>query len=275
MKNIIVTGANSGIGRISAIELAKKGHQVILLMRDSKKSEEVYNEIKNINSTSQFFPTDLSSFKSINKSIEQIKENFNSIEVILNNAGVYKSKRELNENGIEMTFMVNFLAPIYIFLKSEELLKKSALQNKNPRIVNVASALHKQGKFEIDDYNCEKRFSGHQQYSNTKLYLVMITLILAKKYNDISFFANHPGIIATGIFREAPEIIQSIFDWILTSPQKGAESNIYLSSSDELIGKSGIYFDKLKISKTNPIATDEIYQNELYNLTLKILKDFL
>jgi NAD(P)-dependent dehydrogenase (short-subunit alcohol dehydrogenase family) len=275
MKNIIVTGANSGIGKISAIELAKQGHQLILLMRDSKKSEEVFNEIKNINSTSQFFPTDLSSFKSINKSIEQIKEKFNTIEVILNNAGVYKSKRELNENGIEITFMVNFLAPIYIFLKSEQLLINAASQNKNPRIVNVASALHKQGKFQIDDYNCEKKFSGHQQYSNTKLYLVMITLILAQKYKDISFFANHPGIIATGIFREVPAIVQSIFDWILTSPQKGAESNIFLSSTDELNGKSGIYFDKLKISKTNPIATNETYQTKLYDLSLKILKDYL
>lgn len=271
MKNIIITGANSGIGKVSAIELAKKGHQLILLMRKSKKSEEAFNEIKNISDNAIFIPTDLSSFESINKSINQINHKFDNIDVILNNAGVYKKDRETNESGIEMTFMVNYLTPLFITLKLLNSLKNS----KNPRVVNVSSALHKQGKYEVDDYNCEKKFSGHQQYSNTKLYLVMITFYLAKKFPEISFFANHPGIIATGIFRETPEIIKTIFSWVLTSPEKGAESNIYLSDSEDLAGKSGLYYDKLNIGKINPISNNPNLQNELWNLSDKILKKYL
>lgn len=271
-KTILITGANSGIGKITALELAKNGNNLILIMRDSNNSKEAFNEIKNLNKSViiDFIPTDLSSFDSIKNTISKIKKNYNSIDVILNNAGVYKSKRELTYDGIEITFMVNYLAPFYFTNELIPLLEKG----NNPRVVNVSSALHKNGKFDIQNYNQKEKYSAQKAYANSKLFILMYSLFLAEKNPSISVFCNHPGVIATNIFRETPAIVKAIFNWILTTPEKGAESNIYLTTSEDLIGKSGIYFDKLKIGKMNSIANDEKLQKELWDWTLNLLTKY-
>lgn len=268
-KTILITGANSGIGKITALELAKKGNNLILIMRDSSNSNDAYSEIKNINQNVkvEFIPTDLSSFSSIKNALSKVKENYTALDVVLNNAGVYKSKRELTADNIEITFMVNYLAPFYFTNELLSLLEKGH----NPRIVNVSSALHKNGSFDYKNYNEENKFSGHKAYSNSKLYILMFSLYLAELHPNISVFCNHPGVIATKIFRETPELVKTIFSWVLTTPEKGAASNIYLTSSKDLIGKSGLYFDKLKVGKMNPTASKKDLQKELWEWTINFL----
>ncbi len=272
-KTIIITGANSGIGKITAIELAKKGNNLILIMRDSSTSKDAYTEISAYNweVNIDYIPTDLSSFESIKRTIVLIKEKYQSIDVILNNAGVYKSKRELSKDGIEVTFMVNYLAPYYFTTQLIELLSNS----ENPRIVNVSSALHKNGYFDYKNYNSENKNAINKAYANSKLYLLMFSLYLAELNPNISVFCNHPGVIATNIFRDTPEIVKTIFSWVLTSPEKGAESNIYLSTSDELNNKTGLYYNKLKIGKMNPIASKKELQKELWEWTNDLISKHL
>lgn len=272
-KNCIITGTNSGIGKITAIELAKMGYNLILIMRDSENSKKAFSEIleyKKDNSI-EFIPTDLSSFESIKNTIDIIKNKYLKIDVLINNAGVFKSKRDVNDQNIEMTMMVNYFAPFYFANSLIDLLTNS----ESPRIVNVSSGLHKNGKYHIDEYNKSDDFSAYNTYGDTKLYLVMYSKYLASLHPNFEVFSNHPGVIATNIFRETPKLIQGAFNLILTSVEDGAKSNIMLATSDKLKGKSGLYFDKLKESKTNPIANDQNLQKELYEKTQKIIEKYI
>lgn len=272
-KYCIITGTNSGIGKITAIELAKLNYNLILIMRDSENSKNAYSKIleyKKDNSI-EFIPTDLSSFKSIKNTIYIIKNKYSKIDVLINNAGVFKSKRDVNDQNIELTMMVNYFALFYFTNSLIDLINNS----KSPRIVNVSSGLHKNGKYHIDEYNKSDDFSAYNTYGDTKLYLVMYSKYLASLYPNFEVFSNHPGVIATNIFRETPKLIQGAFNLILTSVEDGAKSNIMLATSDNLNGKSGLYFDKLKEAKTNPIANDKDLQKELYEKTQKIIEKYI
>jgi len=272
-KIALITGTNSGIGKETAIQMAKMGYSLILLMRDSENSNMAYEEIKqHANSNSiDFIPTDLSSFKSITNALNIIKSKYKTIDVIVNNAGVLKNSRQVNEDGIELTMMVNYFAPFYL---TNSLIEFSGSDN-IIRIVNVSSGLHKNGKYKIDEYNSDVNFSAYNTYGDTKLYLLMYSFYLARHYNNFEVFCNHPGVIATNIFRHTPRLVQGAFNLFLTSIEKGAKSNIMLATSEKLNGKSGLYYDKLEVGNHSKIADDLKLQDELYERTKIIIEKYI
>jgi len=244
MKTIIVTGSNSGIGKEAARNLANSGHRIIMLCRNGKKSELAHKEIVSQTGNENVFliPVDLSDPLSIRSVVEKIKNENQEIDVLVNNAGVYKVKRDETANGIEMSFAVNFLAP---FMLSQMLLEDLEASG-NGRIVNVVSELYKSGKIDFDNLMLKAGYKVGDAYANSKLATVLYTVELAKRTSKTGVTVNalHPGVLATSAFRDYPNFVVRLMNLFLEKPQKGGERIAYLAISDEVKETSGKYFYK-------------------------------
>lgn len=244
MKTMIITGSNSGIGKEAALNLAKSGHRILMLSRDSEKSERALDEIRSQSHNNQVFliKADLSSPEAIASAVEKIERDYETLDVLVNNAGIYKVKREENSDGVEMTFAVNFLAT---FLLSELLLEKLRASG-NGRVINVVSELYKRGTLDFSDLMLKKKYSAGDAYANSKLAAVLYTEKLAKqtKSEGITVNALHPGVLATSTFRDYPRIFTKLINIFLEDPQKGGERIAYLATSQEVADITGKYFYK-------------------------------
>jgi len=265
MKTIIVTGSNSGIGKEAALNLAKLGHLILMLCRDSQKSAQVQKEIVTQSGNKNVFllPVDLSDLLSIRTAVEKIKSQYQVIDVLVNNAGLYKVKREETANGVEMTFAVNFLAP---FMLSQMLLENLEAGG-NGRIINIVSELYKSGSIDFDDLMMKTRYKAGDAYANSKLASVLYTVELAKETRDkgITVNALHPGVLATNSFRDYPNFIMKIVNLFLENPKKGGERIANLAISDEVKEISGRYFYKteeqeIAISAQESSKTEKLVQ---------------
>jgi NAD(P)-dependent dehydrogenase (short-subunit alcohol dehydrogenase family) len=244
MKTIIITGSNSGIGKEAAFNLANSGHRTLMLCRNSEKSMKVHKEIVSQSGNENVFliSADLSNPRSICSAVENIKKDFPVIDVLVNNAGVYKVKRQETDNGVEMTFAVNFLAPFMLSLTLMDNLEASG----NGRIINVVSELYKNGSIDFDNLMLENSYKAGDAYANSKLASVLFTLDLAERVKDkgISVNALHPGVLATDSFRDYPRLLTRTLNLFLEKPNRGGERIAYLAVSDEVKDVSGKYFYK-------------------------------
>jgi len=275
-KVCLVTGTSAGIGKATAIGLAKMDATVVAAMRDSEKSKAAYAEIKDKSGKNEssitFLPVDLSSQASIRKFAGDFNEKFPRLDVLLNNAGVSQSKRSLTVDGIETTFAVNVLAP---FLLSNLLLAK--LKASAPsRIVNVSSAASDGAKIDFDNLRGEKKFSMFGIYGQSKLALNMITVEFARRLAGTGVTANflHPGVIRTDLgTRDVNPILNALAKFVklfLGSPENGAKTSIYLATSPEVQLVSGKYFAKSKEKDANPESFNEVSSKRLWNVCEKM-----
>jgi NAD(P)-dependent dehydrogenase (short-subunit alcohol dehydrogenase family) len=244
MKTIIITGSNSGIGKEAALELATSGHCILMLCRDSEKSVQAQKEIITQSGNENVFliPIDLSEPDSIRAAVGQIKSVYQEIDVLVNNAGVYKVKREETSNGVEMTFATNFLGT---FMLSQMLLKNLEASG-NGRIINIVSEHYKSGSIDFDNLIFEDGYKARDAYANSKLASVLFTVELAErtKNNGLTVNAMHPGVLATNSFRDYPGFLIKILNLMLEKPQKGGERIAYLAVSNDVKDTSGKYFYK-------------------------------
>jgi NAD(P)-dependent dehydrogenase (short-subunit alcohol dehydrogenase family) len=271
-----VTGANSGIGKATALGLAQMGATVIMVCRDRAKGEEAQNEIKTKsgNNAVDLLLADLSSQQSIRQLVENFQQHYTQLHALINNAGVFMMSRKATVDGLEMTFAVNYLAP---FLLTNLLLDK--LKNSAPaRIVNVSSESHESGYIKIDDLQAEKGYRSWNAYGQSKLALVMFTYELARRLQGTGVTANclHPGFVATNIGQSgtAPivrTLVKFIFSRLGISPEEGAKTSIYLASSPDLEGVTGKYFAKSIPIRSAPISYDESLQRQLWEQSTKLV----
>ena len=259
MKNIIITGSNSGIGKEAALILAKEGHCILMLSRDSEKSKQAHQEILAESGNENVFliPVDLSDQDSIRNAVAEIKSRFDQIDVLVNNAGVVNMKRIETDDGIEENFAVNFLAP---YILSELLLEKIAASEEG-RIINLVSELYKRGTIDLDNLMLRDGYRSTYAFANSKLALLLYTINLAHRTEDqdITVNALHPGTVATSLFRDFPGIILKFMNLFAEKPQKGGQRIAYLATSDEMSGISGKYFfkDGQKELDLNPQEKDK------------------
>lgn len=277
MKNkfIIITGATSGIGKVAAIELAKVGAIIVFTSRDETKGEKVKEEIiaQSNNQDVEMMVCDLASFASIRSFCDAFKKKHDHLHVLINNAGIWELKRNLSQDGIELTLAVNHLAP---FLMTN-LLLDTIKANAPARVINVSSGLHFYGNVKFDDLEGEKSFNGSRAYCHSKLMNVLFTKELARKLQGSGVTVNsmHPGVVATSLSRNFHPVWRGMTKLFFISPQKGAETLIYLATSPEVEGLTGKYFYKKRAAKYSKKADDDAVASRLWQVSEDYVRDYL
>jgi len=267
----VITGCNTGIGKFTAIELAKSGYETIILVRDSEKSRYAYEEIKKESGSElvRLIYVDLASLNSIKKSVDELERKIAKIDLLINNAGVFKRKEVKSPDGFEMTLAVNYLAPFYLTKLLLPLVEKA----ESSRIINLSSELYKNGKVYLNSQFSNEKFDGNKAYADSKLLVIYFTKSLAKRLSakNVTVNALHPGVIGTDVFREYPKWFRKLLNFFIATPEKGSQPSIYLATSDEVKGLTGKYFYKTKVKETNPIANDEELAEKIWNKTEEIV----
>jgi NAD(P)-dependent dehydrogenase (short-subunit alcohol dehydrogenase family) len=274
-KICIVTGSNSGIGKETAFALAEMGAAVVMVVRNQEKGEKALAEIieKTGNKSVSLMLCDMSLMASIRDFAREFKTKYSRLDVLVNNAGGEFSKREVTPEGFERTFAIDYLAPFLLTYELLDLLKVSAPS----RIINVSSGLAKNGKVNFDDLQSVKDYKGMQVYSNAKLMLMMFTYELSKRLAGTGVTANvlMPGFVATNLGKNSGSLWSSIMFKMVRPMQinakKGAETSVYLASSDEVRDVTGKCFAKKKESAACLASNDALLQKRLWNETITLL----
>src|SRR5438270_9142604 len=276
-KICMVTGANSGIGKATALALAQMGATVVMVCRDRARGEQARSEITTTsgNNAVDLLQADLSSQQSIRQLVEDFQHHYTHLHVLINNAGAgaaFTGRRE-TVDGLEMTFAVNYLAPFLLTNLLLDLLKASA----PARIVNVSSNSHKSGYIQMDDLQEEKHYRSMRVYGQSKLAVVLFTYELARRLQGTGVTANclHPGFVATHFGqRDAGPAFRRLVKLIGSSgarPQEAAKTSIYLASSPEVEGITGTYFVKSIPKRSAAISYDESLQRHLWEQSAKLV----
>jgi NAD(P)-dependent dehydrogenase (short-subunit alcohol dehydrogenase family) len=248
MKNkiCVVTGSNSGIGKETALSLAKMSAHVVMVVRNQGRGEKARLEIvkQTGNNSIDLMICDLSSMNSIRRFAQEFKRKYDRLDVLVNNAGAMFNKREVTPEGFERTLAVNYLGPFLLTHELMDLLKSSAPS----RIINVSSGLAKNGKVDLEDLQSEKNYAGTKAYArvrapvyaNTKLMLMIFTYELARRLKGSGVTANvlMPGFVATNLGKNSGSFSSSLMFKMVrpmqVSAKKGAETSVYLASSGDV-----------------------------------------
>lgn len=259
-KVVIITGSNTGIGKETAVDLARRGAKVYLACRDLDRGEAARKEIieRSGNREVYFWKLDLASFKSIREFAANFIREEDRLDILVNNAGVMACPRSLTVDGIELQLGVNHLGHFLLTNLLLDLIKNSA----PARIVNVSSVVHLLGKINKSDLLSKESYKPIRAYQQSKLANVLFTKELARRLSGtgVSVFALHPGIINTELCRHVQErfritaIASYLKKWLLKTPQAGAQTSIMCCVDPDLDAMSGEYFSNCSKAKYNPDA---------------------
>jgi retinol dehydrogenase 14 len=269
-KTVLITGATSGIGRATALGLAKMGADLAIIGRDRVRTEDAAQEIRaSGGGRVDLFIADLSSQSEVRKLAEELLQSLARIHVLINNVGGYFDTRHVTVDGLERTFALNHLAP---FLLTNLLLEKLN-QSASARVVTVSSNAQATGRIDYSDLQGERSYSGARAYSQSKLANVLFSYELARRLKDTSVTANalHPGVVSTSFGAEDPATVQRIFIPFLRpfmkSPAQGAATSIHVASAPELEQVTGRYFANNHPKKSSGPSYDQATAARLWQLS--------
>ncbi len=263
MKTILVTGSTDGIGKQTALELSAQGARVIVHGRSEERAAQTAAEIASTTGKDVDFVTgDYASLAQVRVMANALLEKAARLDVLVNNAGTYMGERRLTEDGYEMTWQINHLAPYLLTSLLLDRLKAS----KPARVITVASMTHAYARLEYDNLQGEKEYKGTRAYSLAKLGNVMATFYLAEKMagSGVTFNCLHPGVVDTKLLRASYNIAG-------ISPADGARTSVYLASSPEVEGVTGKYFDECKEIAPSLISLDSAERQRFMDVTNKML----
>ena len=277
-KNILITGATSGIGRESALALSKMGANITFIARNKLKAENLLTDINKIsNGQNSFIIADLSSQKDIKTASEKYIDKNISLDVLLNNAGLINFKRNETIDGFEETFAINHLA----YFSLTNLLLDKIKESNSARIVNVSSAAHQFVKrMNFDDIHSKKSYKPFQVYGYTKLANILFTKKLSSILENDKITVNslHPGVVGTSFGQNNTNNLNKVLSFIakpfMRTSEKGAETSIYLCSSPDVSDISGQYFYNCKVAKTSKWAQSKKDADKLWDLSEKMTRSF-
>ncbi len=267
-KNIIITGATDGIGLAAAKSIAKKGYHVSLVGRNPDKGKKALETVveHSGNENLDFFECDLSLVANVKDLADRIKQKHSKIDVLLNNAGGANKTKQITSEGLEKTFATN---QMNYFVLSTELLDILTESN-DGRIVNVASNAHIGAEVDYENINCEKSFSAWTSYCVSKLMNIMFTYQLSSMQDRVSVNVLHPGFVDTNIAGNEGNLIKYIVKFgakmFARTVDNGADSSIYLSTSDEVKGVSGKYFFKCREIKSSRASYNQEDWKKVWDL---------
>lgn len=272
-KTIVITGATSGIGQVAAEKLASIGARMVLVARDKARGEAELVRLREIapdaNHTVHY--ADLSRLAEMKRVAAEIAAAEPRIDVLINNAGALFGSRLVTSDGLELTFATNHLSYFVLAHGLRERLRASA----PARVVNVASDAHRGNQLNFTDLQSEKSYGGLNVYGRSKLCNILFTRELARRWAGSGVTANslHPGFVATRFGDQSGGMLSLVVRAAKTfaiSPEKGAETIVYLASSNEVADSSGLYFYKCKPATPTKEAQDDESARRLWQESEKI-----
>jgi NAD(P)-dependent dehydrogenase (short-subunit alcohol dehydrogenase family) len=275
-KTVLVTGANQGIGKATALALSRQGARVVIVARNPDKGRAAVADIEAATGSHgnvDLIVADLSLQAEVRRAAAEFKSRHARLDVLVNNAGVFVPERRVTAEGLEETFALNHLAYFLLTQQLLDVLKTSA----PARIVNVSSDAHRHGKMYWEDLqfsNC--RYSGFRAYAQSKLANILFTYELARRLEGTRVTANalHPGVVASGFGRTYPGpmgVFYTLAGVFMLTPEQGAKTSIYVASSPEVEGISGKYFSRCKQARSSKISHCEASQRKLWALSEEIV----
>lgn len=265
MKTAVVTGASNGIGMVTALELDRQGYKVLFVVRNREKGQAVLERCKN----AQMFVADLSLVRETLRVAEEMKQAAPQIDVLVNNAGAIFQNRLETTEGLEMTFALNHMG---YFALTTALMPHFA---QGVRVVSVSSDAHRTGAIIWDDLQAKRKYEGFAAYCRSKRMNVLFANELARRLEGRGVSNSlHPGVVATGFAAESKGFIGMLFKLIrptMITPEQGAKTMLYLASSPEVAGATGLYWDKSRPVKASAAALDITAQKHLWLESEKIV----
>ena len=270
----LITGANSGLGRVTAIELARQGFDIIMLCRDVERSQRVQQEIQAASKTRNVYliQCDLGDNRSIQRAAQTIWNRFDHIDVLINNAGRIVDPEQYTREGIELTFQTNYLSHFLLTYLLLDLLKKSP----EARIINVSSELHRLARFDLDHLvqRDQGMYSAVGAYNDSKLAKLLFTAELADRLMGFGITVNalHPWLVDTNFAEDgdAKGLLYLTFElgkFFAPGPEVLAKTHIYLASSPEVRNVTGLYFSNCRWEDPSPKAHDRQLGRQLWQLS--------
>ena len=273
-KTCIVTGGNSGIGKATALGLARMGATVVIVSRGEEKGEAALADIiaKSGNRSIELMLADMSSQDSVRTLAGDFKARHERLHLLVNNAGVYLTRRNTTVDGLESTFATNHLGPFLLTSLLLDLLEASAPS----RIVNVSSDAHNGAKIDFEDLQGQKKFSGWHAYGQSKLAMILFTHELAKKLDGKGVTVNsaHPGVVRTnfannnGLVTFGFRLMRPFF----ISPKTAAKRILYVATSPDLEGVTGKYFNKMREARSSQESYDDNSAKRLWQMSEQLTK---
>jgi NAD(P)-dependent dehydrogenase (short-subunit alcohol dehydrogenase family) len=264
---IVLTGASSGIGAAAALELASRGALVVPVGRDRRRLETIARRLG-----SERFPTDFASLAAVRRLAARLLERYPRIDVLVNNAGLVAGRRTTTQDGFELTFAVNHLAPFLLTNLLAERLRASS----PARVVNTSSDAHRSGLLDLEDLQGERSWSTWSAYSRSKLANILFTRSLARRLEGTGVTANclHPGVIRTRLGRGARLPVRA--GWKVASsffgrPAKGAATIVYLADAPEPAAITGAYFVACRQSTPSSQAQDDELAERLWHESAQLV----
>jgi NAD(P)-dependent dehydrogenase (short-subunit alcohol dehydrogenase family) len=272
-KVVVVTGATSGIGEVAADRLAQKGARIVFVARDRERGEATRKHFRAIAAQSDHTVhyADLTKLADQKRVAKEIADSEPQIDVLINNAGAMFGTRQVTEDGLEKTFALNHMS----YFTITNILLDRLKATPGARIVSTASDAHKASKLNFDDLQSEKSYSPFGVYGRSKLMNILFTRELARRLAGTGVTANclHPGFVGTRFGDESG----GLMSWLIKlgknfalTPEQGAETIIYLASSDDTEGKTGGYYDKKQLATPSRAAQSDADAKRLWDISAKI-----
>ncbi|MDD1747015.1 MAG: SDR family oxidoreductase [Methanomassiliicoccales archaeon] len=275
---VLITGATSGIGRVTAKALAGMGARVVILGRDAKKGDELLNEIHGYvgERTAEFILCDMASLENVRKAALEFRSRFDRLDVLIDNAGGINGKRKVTADGFEYTFGVNHLAHFVLTNLLLDMLRASAPS----RVVVTSSSAQAFGHIDFDDLMAERHYRSLRVYGRSKLANALFTFELARRLDGTGVTANcfHPGAVRSNFVKGmggAARVMAPVVGIFERSPEKGAETQIYLASSPDVEGDTGRYFVKKKVRRSSNESLDPEVAKRLWEVSEELTNKWL
>jgi len=257
---MLVTGATDGIGKQTALALAASGARVFVHGRDRRSTGAACDEIRAAKPGARVEPVaaDLSSLSQVRSLASELRSRTGELHVLVHNAGVFMKHRQLSADGYELTFAVNYLAPFLLTALLLDLLVASA----PARVVTVSSVAHERGRLDFEDLQSTRSFDGYRAYAASKLANVLFAFELAARtrLDRITSNALHPGVVTT-------KLLFAGFGTTGISPAEGSRTSVFLASSPEVEGITGLFYHQCRPVRVAPAAESEELRDRLWKVS--------